>query len=587
MQAVTGDPSQASLRQLPISRAKQALVVDDQLSHRIHLQSFLNNIGYSVIQAEDGVDALTQFVSQQPDMVFMDVVMPIMDGHEAVRRIRQIETTKFVPIIFLTDSTDESVLARCIDVGGDDFVTKPFNHTLLKAKVNALERISLVHKKMGTLYAQMKKDEEMAESVFSGAVIAGNVAMEHLHTLLQPAALFSGDVLLSAYSPSGDLNIMLGDFTGHGLAAALGALPVSETFRAMTHKGFSPQQILSGINRKLHSLMPTGMFFAVQFVSVSHTLDHLVVYNCGMPDVLLINGTNGEIKHRFVSNNLPLSILADASYEETIQPYAVDRGDRVLLVSDGVLEARSPSKEYFGQARLDAAIQASVDSSTLIERISNSLKSFCQDAPQDDDISLAEIPCEPAIFSGWESLTLTQSKQSNRNAAAIQHTGEEMEFSLKLAGARLRKTDPIPLIINHIQEMVGLQNQQRLLYTILTELYVNALDHGVLRLESSLKQSPDGFNQYFLEREARLENLQDGYVRIEIKAQPTATGGNMVIEVEDSGSGFDYDALLKRQSVPDTQFSGRGIRLVKELCDSFEYWDSGNRVTAAFSWVDS
>jgi len=587
MQAVTGDPSQASLRQLPISRAKQALVVDDQLSHRIHLQSFLNNIGYSVIQAEDGVDALTQFVSQQPDMVFMDVVMPIMDGHEAVRRIRQIETTKFVPIIFLTDSTDESVLARCIDVGGDDFVTKPFNHTLLKAKVNALERISLVHKKMGTLYAQMKKDEEMAESVFSGAVIAGNVAMEHLHTLLQPAALFSGDVLLSAYSPSGDLNIMLGDFTGHGLAAALGALPVSETFRAMTHKGFSPQQILSGINRKLHSLMPTGMFFAVQFVSVSHTLDHLVVYNCGMPDVLLINGTNGEIKHRFVSNNLPLSILADASYEETIQPYAVDRGDRVLLVSDGVLEARSPSKEYFGQARLDAAIQASVDSSTLIERISNSLKSFCQDAPQDDDISLAEIPCEPAIFSGWESLTLTQSKQSNRNAAAIQHTGEEMEFSLKLAGARLRKTDPIPLIINHIQEMVGLQNQQRLLYTILTELYVNALDHGVLRLESSLKQSLDGFNQYFLEREARLENLQDGYVRIEIKAQPTATGGNMVIEVEDSGSGFDYDALLKRQSVPDTQFSGRGIRLVKELCDSFEYWDSGNRVTAAFSWVDS
>lgn len=587
MQAVTGDPSQASLRQLPISRAKQALVVDDQLSHRIHLQSFLNNIGYSVIQAEDGVDALTQFVNQQPDMVFMDVVMPIMDGHEAVRRIRQIETTKFVPIIFLTDSTDESVLARCIDVGGDDFVTKPFNHTLLKAKVNALERISLVHKKMGTLYAQMKKDEEMAESVFSGAVIAGNVAMEHLHTLLQPAALFSGDVLLSAYSPSGDLNIMLGDFTGHGLAAALGALPVSETFRAMTHKGFSPQQILSGINRKLHSLMPTGMFFAVQFVSVSHTLDHLVVYNCGMPDVLLINGTNGEIKHRFVSNNLPLSILADASYEETIQPYAVDRGDRVLLVSDGVLEARSPGKEYFGQARLDAAIQASVDSSTLIERISNSLKSFCQDAPQDDDISLAEIPCEPAIFSGWESLTLTQSKQSNRNAAAIQHTGEEMEFSLKLAGARLRKTDPIPLIINHIQEMVGLQNQQRLLYTILTELYVNALDHGVLRLESSLKQSPDGFNQYFLEREARLENLQDGYVRIEIKAQPTATGGNMVIEVEDSGSGFDYDALLKRQSVPETQFSGRGIRLVKELCDSFEYWDSGNRVTAAFSWVDS
>lgn len=540
-----------------------------------------------MIQAENGAEALRLFVSEQPDMVFMDDMMPRMDGHETVRRIRQIEITKFVPIIFLTARTDESIQARCIEVGGDDFLTKPFNHTVLKAKVNALERISQVHQKLGALYAQMKKDEEMAESVFSGAVIAGNVAMDQLHTLLQPAALFSGDVLLSAYSPSSDLNIMLGDFTGHGLAAAIGALPVSETFRAMTHKGFSPQQILASINRKLHSLLPTGMFFAVQFVSVSHTLDHVTVFNCGMPDALLINAAGDEIKYRFISNNLPLSILADATYEETIQPYPIHPGDRVLLISDGVLEARSPGKEYFGQPRLDAAIQATEDSASLIERISIALKNFCQDAPQDDDISLAEIPCEPSIFSSWESLPLTQSRQPGKDAVSLQGSGEAMEFSLRLAGARLRKTDPIPLIINHIQEMVGLQNQQRLLYTILTELYVNALDHGVLRLQSSLKQSSEGFNQYFLEREARLSDLQDGYIKIEIKAQPSVTGGNMVIEVEDSGPGFDYRARCNRRSTPDTQFSGRGIRLVEELCDSVEYRDSGNKVTVAFSWLNS
>lgn len=586
MHAVNHNYSSAAHEQHGQVSIKRALIVDDELSNRIILKSFLKKIGYSVTQAENGAQALELFCDDQPDMVFMDVMMPVMDGHEAVRRIREIETTKFVPIIFLTARTDESVLSHCIEVGGDDFLTKPFSHTVLKAKVLSMERISRLHEKLGSLYAQMKKDEEMAEGVFSGAVIAGNVAMEHVRTLLQPAALFSGDVLLSAYGPSGDLNILLGDFTGHGLAAAIGALPVSEAFRAMTHKGFSPQQILSGINRKLNGLLPTGMFFAVQFVSLSHTLDHVTVCNCGMPDVLLIDGETGEIKHRFVSNNLPLSIVSDTTYEETIQPYPIRKGDRVLLVSDGVLEARSPTKEYFGQARLDAAIQNSTAPSRLIEEITDSLRNFCGDAPQDDDISLAEIPCEQIVLTDWETLQPAQSKHARHNMEEQNSSGEAIEFSIRLAGARLRKSDPIPLIINQLQELLDLQNQQRLLYTILTELYVNALDHGVLGLNSSLKQSPEGFTRYFSERETRLGNLDEGSIKIIINAQPSTNGGNMVIQVEDSGPGFDYSTRLTGELPPHTQFSGRGITLVSELCDSIEYEAPGNRVKAAFSWIN-
>lgn len=584
MHAVTHGYSSASHEQH--ASAKTALIVDDELSNRIFLKSFLKKIGYSVVEAEDGARALELFAAEQPDIVFMDVVMPVMDGHEAVRRIRAIETTRFVPIIFLTARTDDLLLSRCIEVGGDDFLTKPFSRIVLKAKVASMERISRLHQKLGKLYAQMKKDEEIAEGVFSGAVVAGNVAMDHLHTLLQPADVFSGDVLLSAYGPSGDLNIMLGDFTGHGLAAAIGALPASETFRAMTHKGFPPQQILSGINRKLHHLLPVGMFFAVQFVSLSHRLDHVTVCNCGMPDVLLINGGSGAIRHRFVSNNLPLSIVADTTYEETLQPCPIRRGDRVLLVSDGVLEARSPDQEYFGQARLDAAIQNATRPSRVIADITASLRNFCRGAPQDDDISLADIPCEPEVLSDWESLAPAPFKQTGGESDEGTSGGDALEFSIRLAGPRLRKTDPIPLIINQLQELTGLQNQQRFLYTILTELYVNALDHGVLGLESSLKQSPAGLTEYFAEREARLGSLADGCIQIRIDARPSAGGGKLIIQIDDSGPGFDYRSRLNREMPPQTQFSGRGIWLVKELCDSVEYQASGNRVKAAFSWTN-
>jgi len=585
MHAVTQDYNSIPQEQPLLS--KRALIVDDELSNRIILKSFLKKIGYAVTQAENGAQALELFNAEQPDMVFMDVMMPVMDGHETVRRIREIETSTFVPIIFLTARTDESVLSHCIEVGGDDFLTKPFSHTVLKAKVLSMERISSLHQKLGNLYAQMKKDEEMAEGVFSGAVVAGNVAMDQLNTLLRPADVFSGDVLLSAYGPSGDLNVMLGDFTGHGLAAAIGALPVSETFRAMTQKGFSPQQILSGINKKLNGLLPTGMFFAVQFISLSHLLDHVTVYNCGMPDVLLIDGETGEIKHRFSSNNLPLSIISDVTYEETIQPYAIHRGDRVLLVSDGVLEARSPAKAYFGQARLDAAIENSKSPDTVVNEITDSLREFCQDAPQDDDISLAEIPCKSDVLLDWESLPTSQSKQARQPFDGTASIDDEIEFSITLSGVHLRTIDPIPQIINYIQEMVGLQNHRPTLFTVLTELYINALDHGALKLESNLKQSSDGFTRYLSEREARLENLQDGQIKILVKAQPSTNGGRLVIQVEDSGDGFDYSNHIACKSPPKTQYSGRGIKLVAKLCDSIEYEDAGKRVIATFSWINS
>ena len=84
---------------------------------------------------------------------------------------------------------------------------------------------------------------------------------------------------------------MTGDFTGHGLLAALGAMPVSEVFRAMTKKGFSPEEILTGINKKLKSMLPVGMFFGAQLVVVNHDLEHVRVFNAGMTDVIIVDGT--------------------------------------------------------------------------------------------------------------------------------------------------------------------------------------------------------------------------------------------------------------------------------------------------------
>jgi len=450
-----------------------------------------------------------------------------------------------------------------------------------------MERIRDLHREVKTLLVQREHEEEIAEKVFSGAVITSNVMPEKLNVLMRPAAVFSGDVLLTAYAPNGDLNVLLGDFTGHGLSAALGALPVSEAFRAMTVKGFSVDQILNEINRKLHTLLPTGMFMAAQFVRINHTMDSMTLCCCGMPDILITNEAGTIIKHRIPSTGLPLGILPDADYLHTLSSITADLEDRALLLSDGVTEARSPDSEYFGQERLENTLARGTDNKSIVESIAHTLKEFCLDAPQDDDISLVEVPFLPDVLAVFEDKTPSNNVTEGELIDGADAPPNSLKFIVTLEGPRLLRVDPVPLLINQIQELESLKEQRRIIFTILSELYINALDHGILKLDSALKAEPGGFTTYFTEREKRLKALSEGQITISIYSRLYSAGGEIVIQVEDSGPGFDYKSYIANIKSHSSIPSGRGLMLTRELCRSFTYSGTGNKVEAVYTWTDS
>ena len=559
----------------------KALIVDDELSNRVILESILDRNGYEVVQAEDGAQAVEVFSAEQPDLIFMDDIMPVMDGCMAVMRIREHHPNS-VPVIFLTEKDDEPSLARCMDAGADAILTKPFNPLLVKSQICMMAKVNRLHQQINNLDNRKKQVAEIAESIISGAVTADNVALETIALLQLSAELFSGDILLTAFTPTGDLNILLGDFSGHSLTAAMGALPASEVFRAMTAKGFSSTQILSGINKKLHTLMPKDVFFAIQFISVSKYLDHISVCNCGMPDILLLDGAHGEIKHHFVSNSLPLGITHEIDFKRLTQHYPIDPDDRILLMSDGISEARNARGENFSQEHLESLVNGRGASGSALDRITQSLHEFCQGTPQNDDISMAEIPCVLDLFTTWaQQFSLDQGIELIETSET--ETGDILELSLTLCGNRLRQTDPVPLIINQIQELEDLKGHKRNLFTVLTELYANALDHGVLQLDSTLKNSAEGFSRYFRERELMLDELTKGRVSFQIKIEPATSGGKITIIVEDSGNGFDISRLEQNDALNATGFSGRGIMLIKELCEVVTYQPPGNSVQVLFA----
>ena len=118
----------------------------------------------------------------------------------------------------------------------------------------------------------------------------------------------------------------------------------------------------------------------------------------------------------------------------------------------------------------------------------------------------------------------------------------------------------------------------------MTELYVNALDHGVLGLDSALKSDPSGFAQYFSEREQRLDNLQTGHVSFYLNVEQNEDSRSMKIRIEDSGKGFDYLNHDILNADDNTGLSGRGILLIRDLCESLSYLDAGNVVEAIYNW---
>ncbi len=379
------------------ARVATALVVDDDITGRAFLRALLRRAGYAVEAAGSGEAALECFRPGAFDVVFMDMLMPGIDGVEATRRLKLLSGDVFTPVIFVTGSGDEESLTRAIDAGGDDFLTKPVKPGVLLAKLKAMERIRVVHARTRALYARVIEDQEMAREVFDRAVSGRAHVSPALRARLIPAEVFSGDVLLSALSPERCLHVLVGDFTGHGLAAALGAMPVAEAFHSMVARGFAAQRILQELNRRVADALPRGHFLAAAIASVDADLSTLTVANCGLPALLLC--ARDGVRERIGSSSFALGIVRDAVFEDAFVSLSIRRGERLVIASDGVSEAQNDSGEAFGEARLESiAANPEATACAVPDTLIEALERFGAKKPYADDVSIVEICFTDALF---------------------------------------------------------------------------------------------------------------------------------------------------------------------------------------------
>ena len=148
------------------------------------------------------------------------------------------------------------------------------------------------------------------------------------------------------------------------------------------------------------------------------------------------------------------------------------------------------------------------------------------------------------------------------------------------------RTNPVSILTKFMTQVDGLMQHREDIFIILSELYNNALDHGVLKLDSALKSQPDGFLTYLTLRQERLEALEDGYIEFSLAHRMNANEGELVIHIKDSGEGFDYQHLTADMTKCLVS-SGRGFPLVSSLCKEMTYLGKGNEVRASYHWKKS
>ena len=562
----------------PQARGLTILIAEDSAADRLLLATIVQRLGHTVLLASNGAEAVEVFRQQRPHLVLMDGLMPVMDGFEATRQIKALAGEVLVPIIFLTSLNHADALTRTLEAGGDDVLLKPYNPMLLAAKITVMDRLRRLQDTVLQQRDQIARhnvyllnEQRVAKAVFDRVAHEGCLSAPNIQYRQSPYALFNGDLLLAAHTPSGDTHLLLADFTGHGLPAAIGAMPLAEVFYSMTAKGYGLGEMLREMNAKLKRILPVDMFCCAHVVCVSALRRSLEVWSGGMPDGYLHTLATGQ-RTALSSQHLPLGVLKAKAFDHSTRVLPMLPGDQLFLLTDGVTETTGPDEQLFGAQRLQRVLEANRDPQHLIDEVEQALRQF--QGQTRDDVSMVQITSQVPQRLGMPAMLYTDSGQCS-----------PLDWSARFEfrASTLQQFNPLPYLLHMLMEVHGLRAQGAQIHAVLSELYSNALEHGVLGLDSRLKRDAKGFARYYELRNQRLIALKSGFVRVAMCVVPERQGGRLTLHVEDSGPGFDVASMLARPLDLD-RLSGRGLSLVRQLCPSARWSDEGRTATVEFLW---
>jgi len=530
------------------------LIVDDIEMNRALLKQALMIFGdYEIIEAVDGVEAVACFEIEKPDLILMDIMMPDIDGCEAARIMKGKMGDEHTPIIFITALSEENALSRALESGGDDFICKPFDMEILKSKINVHLRIKKLNKQLVNYNQQLVNEQELIEHFFETAINQSYLDEKLIRYHMSSVSTFNGDLLLVERAPHGGVYLVMGDFSGHGLGAAMGTLPVAMIFFKMVLENRTIGDIACEINSQLRKIMPSNMFFTATLLELNAKCDVVTVWMGGMPDSYCLH-KNGELKHTISSKHMPLGILDDSEFDSSVQSFNVQVDDKFYIYSDGVIEAKNKQGEQFGDARLEKILMSKKDN--VFNEVLEELTRFTGRNNQNDDITLVEFNCLAIPAEGKQDI--------NDGALA-------WSFSVSLCHDDMRETDPIDKILILLGGLPQISRHRDILKILLSEIYSNCLEHSILNMRSSLKTDEEQFGNYYKSRKEKLEKSENASIDFDFSFSSKGKNDYLEIKATDNGQGF----VEQKNAGDDDSLYGRGLNILKNFSEKMWFSNDG------------
>jgi serine phosphatase RsbU (regulator of sigma subunit) len=388
---------------LPMDDKPNILIVDDEPFNVDYLEQELEDLGYRTTSAANGQQALDLVQEYPPDMILLDIMMPVMDGFEVLTRLKASESLRDIPVVVISAMSDLESVVKGIDLGADDYLPKPFEPTLLEARLRAgLEKKRL--RDIEKVYLEaLERELEIGREIqadFLPREIPQFPGWE-LSSFFRAAREVAGDFYDVFELGNGKLALLLGDVTDKGVGSAL----FMALFRSLLRSAMmeysltrrdegAPQPearlepAVSLVNSYICQVHGSAMFATLFFGVLDIDSGELTYINAGHDYPYLLR--RGDVLAQLNTTGPAVGAIDLAGF--ATRTVRFEPGDALVVYSDGIIDAQDGRGERFEQHRWLALLGESPQGSLKwIDHLTSRVLDFIGEASQYDDISLLTV----------------------------------------------------------------------------------------------------------------------------------------------------------------------------------------------------
>ncbi|MEM6783654.1 MAG: SpoIIE family protein phosphatase [Bacteroidota bacterium] len=384
------------------AQTARLLVVDDNELNRDMLSRRLRKRGYAVDVAHDGREALAMVEHGDFDLVLLDVMMPEMNGYEVLQRLKDDPERRHIPVIMISALDEMDSIIRCIKLGAADYLPKPFNATLLRARVEASLAVKRLHDRQRAHTESLSRELEIGRQIQRGFLPSELPSAPgwDLAARFRPAREVAGDFYDAFWVDDGTgarrIALVIADVCDKGVGAALFMTLFRSLLRSTAQARPAGRTDAEHVYTTVHIVNDyiatthgdANMFATVVLALLDPETGRLVYVNAGHDAPALVQ--DGAARARLEPTGSALGLLPHLPFDTAEATVAV--GETIVAFTDGAADAQDAAGAFFSEARLLTQLATPAASAdAVLDRTLSVLDAHTVGVTAFDDITLLAV----------------------------------------------------------------------------------------------------------------------------------------------------------------------------------------------------